>query len=218
MPCKRLEVMAKYLNKFKIESTRLKGFDYTSSGSYFITICTKNRLPFFGKIINGKMILSEIGELAKKFWQEIPQHFPNAQLNEFIIMPDHMHGIICLSPQDDILPLVQTSQCDVSTGEVACSTGGEACSTGGVACSTRDHPAYLEDKQMKNSKMTAILPKPGSISVIIRSYKSVVSKYSHKINKDFGWQDRFHDRIIRNQQEFIRIALYIRKNPSNYKK
>ncbi|MBK7129110.1 MAG: hypothetical protein IPM74_03915 [Crocinitomicaceae bacterium] len=108
--------MAKYLFKYKIESTRLCGFDYTSAGSYFITICTKNRIPFFGQIVEGKMVLSEIGELAKTFWQEIPQHFPNAQLNEFIIMPDHMHGIICLSPQDNILPLVKTSQCDVSTG------------------------------------------------------------------------------------------------------
>lgn len=78
-------------------SIRLKGYDYSSPGAYFITICTKNRKCLFGKIVNGQMILNEYGEMAKNFWVEIPSHFPHAKLDEFIVMPNHIHGIIIIN-------------------------------------------------------------------------------------------------------------------------
>ena len=61
-----------FKNKFRIQSTRLPNYDYSSNGIYYVTICTKNREPFFGEIINGKMALSEMGKTVKKFWYEIP--------------------------------------------------------------------------------------------------------------------------------------------------
>jgi len=67
-----------------------------SQGKYFITICTKNRIPFFGKFSSDKLILSDIGRIAQQNWREIPKNFPNTILDEFIIMPDHIHGIIIL--------------------------------------------------------------------------------------------------------------------------
>ena len=87
---------ALFMNKYRIGSKRLKGFDYSSPGKYFITICIKNKITYFGKIENEEMILSELGEIAEKFWLEIPDHFPSIELDEFIIMPDHMHGIIII--------------------------------------------------------------------------------------------------------------------------
>jgi len=75
-------------------SIRLQGFDYSKKGLYFITLCTQNRKPLFGEITDGKMELSEAGQIAHNCWIAIPDHFPTVQLEEFVIMPDHVHGII----------------------------------------------------------------------------------------------------------------------------
>jgi len=94
-----------------IESPRLAGHDYSSPGKYFITICVKKQNPFFGKIAKGKMILNDIGIIANKFWLEIPHHYQNIKLDEYIIMPDHIHGIIIINPN----PSVETPNLGVST-------------------------------------------------------------------------------------------------------
>jgi len=87
---------ALFRNRYVIGSKRYQGYDYSLPGKYFVTICTKNKTTYFGKIENGEMILSESGKIAKNFWLEIPNHFPSIKLDEFIIMPDHMHGIIII--------------------------------------------------------------------------------------------------------------------------
>jgi len=85
-----------FQQKYRIPSIRLKHWDYSSSGWYFITICTYQKTCYFGEIINGKMELSEIGKIAEKYWLEIPKHFSNIRLDEFVIMPNHIHGIIVI--------------------------------------------------------------------------------------------------------------------------
>ncbi|PKL72573.1 hypothetical protein CVV26_00995 [Candidatus Kuenenbacteria bacterium HGW-Kuenenbacteria-1] len=77
-------------------SIRLKEYDYSQNGVYFITICTQNHECLFGKIENEKMILNEYGKIVKKDWLEIPNHFPNIILDKFIVMPNHIHGIIII--------------------------------------------------------------------------------------------------------------------------
>ena len=79
-------------------SIRLKGYDYSQEGLYFITINTKDRKCLFGKIVNGKMILNDAGKIADECWLEIPKHFPNVVLHEHIVMPNHVHGIIEINP------------------------------------------------------------------------------------------------------------------------
>lgn len=86
----------KFKNRYRISSARLPGWDYSRKGAYFITICTQPRFPFFGIIQNGKMMLSPIGETAKNRWLDIPTQFPNLRLDEFVIMPDHLHGILII--------------------------------------------------------------------------------------------------------------------------
>ena len=88
--------MDKFQNKYRISSARLQSWDYGWNAAYFITICTANRECYFGNIVDAKMELTEIGEIAKKYWQEIPWHFPFVKLDEFIIMPNHTHGIIII--------------------------------------------------------------------------------------------------------------------------
>ena len=78
------------------KSMRLKDYDYAQDGYYFVTICAENKIECFGKIIDGKMVLSEIGKIVNQCWIEIPEHFPDTKLDEHIIMPNHLHGIIAI--------------------------------------------------------------------------------------------------------------------------
>ncbi|MBN1930055.1 MAG: hypothetical protein JW786_00415 [Desulfobacterales bacterium] len=75
-------------------SIRLKGYDYSHAGLYFITICTQDRLCLFGKIENGAMVLSDAGKMANKWWNELKHKYQNIRLHEQIVMPNHFHGII----------------------------------------------------------------------------------------------------------------------------
>ena len=97
--------MALFKDKYRIESIRLPGHDYSSPGAYFITICTHNRQYLFGEIVNNEMILNEYGEIANKYWYEIPKHYTNTQLDEYVIMPNHIHGIIFIVGAIHELPL-----------------------------------------------------------------------------------------------------------------
>lgn len=89
-------------DKHRRRSIRLQGYDYSQSGAYFITICTHNRVCSFGDIINGKMRLNKYGEITRQCWLAISNHFPHAQLDEFVIMPNHIHGIIILNKMGGI--------------------------------------------------------------------------------------------------------------------
>ncbi len=89
--------MTLYKNKYRIESAQCSKWDYTSNGYYFVTICTHNRQCFFGQVINGNMQLSQIGTIVAEEWQKTGQIRPNVQLDEWVVMPDHMHGILVIN-------------------------------------------------------------------------------------------------------------------------
>lgn len=105
--------MEKFQNKYRITSARLKNWDYGSPGLYFVTICTHNRECYFGDIVETQNVASDvetqhfaslhptpIGSVANKYWTEIPQHFPFVVLDEFIVMPNHVHGILFINKPD----------------------------------------------------------------------------------------------------------------------
>lgn len=194
----------KFQNKYRISSTRLKNWDYGQNGAYFITICTKNREHFFGEIVsaNGEneMQLNEIGKIADTFWAEIPKHFPFIELGNYVIMPNHVHGILIINKINVVDDTVETLHCNVS-----------------VDVKTLQCNVSTVGNGMKNEHMTKISPKPGTISTILRSYKSVITKNAHFIHADFEWQERFHDHIIRSSESFERIQNYIQNNVTNWK-
>ncbi|WP_395044934.1 hypothetical protein, partial [Flavobacterium sp.] len=234
----------------RIESRRLKNWDYRNNGAYFITICTKNRKHFFGRIVNKEMVLNEIGLLANNFWAEIPKHFLNVELGNFQIMPNHMHGILIINNL-----VVDALHCEVSDvnalhGNVSdvnalhrnvsdvnalhSNVSNVNALHGNVSDVNALHRNvsennndihHLDINQIDTLQCNAstsgflskISPKSGSISTIIRSYKSVVSKNSRFINSNFGWQSKFHDHIIRNSESFEKIQNYIENNPINCK-
>jgi len=192
----------KYKNKYRIKSARRPDWDYGWNAAYFITICTHNRNHYFGDIVNEQMQLSEIGKIAKKYWMEIPKHFPFVDLGAMIIMPNHTHGIIIINKPDY----------DDDGG------GGEYRTVETLHATSLPPSSRTETIPKINKKMAFISPKKGSLSTIIRSYKSVVTKNTRKIQSNFSWQTRFHDHIIRNNQSFKRIEEYIRNNPQNWSK
>ncbi len=90
------------------KSNRLKGCDYSSSGYYFVTICTKSREEYFGNVIDRKMKLNEYGHIVNQYWFDLPNHYENCQLDEFIVMPNHIHGIIVITNSKRNIPNVGT--------------------------------------------------------------------------------------------------------------
>jgi len=94
--------MAKFKNKYRVESTRLPGWDYAAAGWYFVTMCVKNRQPVFGQVFGGEMQLSALGEIAHQFLVEIPKHFSHAELDAFLVMPNHVHGIFVLGDSEKV--------------------------------------------------------------------------------------------------------------------
>jgi REP element-mobilizing transposase RayT len=78
-------------------SIRLREYDYSQAGLYFVTICIQNHECLFGEIVEGKMVLNNAGKTVQTIWNELPQHFQNAKLDAFVIMPNHIHGIIVIT-------------------------------------------------------------------------------------------------------------------------
>ena len=92
--------MKKFQNKYRIPSARAQWWDYGNDGAYFITICTAHRECYFGEVVNGEMKLSHVGVLADVFIHEIKQHIKNAVVEEYVIMPNHVHFILVLDGKD----------------------------------------------------------------------------------------------------------------------
>ena len=180
--------MAKlFRNKYRGQTTRLQSWDYGWNGAYFVTICTQNREHFFGKIIDGKMQLSEIGFFADKYWLEIPQHFPFVKLGDFVVMPNHVHGIIIIDKTND-------------DGDVV----------------DAQNFAHLQSPKSSSTKKNKFGPQSKNLASIIRGYKIGVTKNAKKINPMWQWQSRYYDHIIRDEGSYNRISEYIINNPKKW--
>ena len=174
---------------------RLRNFDYSKPGYYFVTICTKDMVDYFGRVNQGKMTLNKFGKIAKDNWTDISNHFPNVSIDEFIVMPDHVHGIIITQPVGEIHLM--------SRGMIN-------------HAPTRDH---VEDVKLtvKNNPMQM-----GNVTLgkIIRFYKGRTSYMINKLNNNihFQWQRQYYDHVIRNEKSLNQIRWYIKSNPLEYKK
>lgn len=171
--------MEKSWNKSRVPNSRAQWWNYSHPGDYFITICTKGRQHYFGVINDHKMELSSIGIIADIVWHEIPSHTFNVELGPYVIMPDHMHGIIQITNGNDVV---------------------------GKWHAISDWHAISRYQNIGRN----------TISSIIGSFKSAVTKHTHRLGYTFQWQPRFHDHMIRNPREYHHIAEYIHNNPMNW--
>ena len=147
--------MALWQNRYRIETARKIGWNYSLASWYFVTVCEANRVSAFGEICGEEVELSPLGELVAQSWQSVPDYFGDVVLDEWIVMPDHFHGLLWL----DGSPL----------------------------------------------------------GAIINGFKGNVTRVNRK-NKlgEFVWQERFHDRIVRTEQELDNIRYYIRNNVQHH--
>ncbi|WP_338869054.1 transposase [Spirosoma sp. SC4-14] len=178
--------MERFQNKYRIASARAAWWDYGWAGAYFITICTAQRHHYFGNINQGRMQLSSVGILADVFWHEIRHHAQQLELGTFVVMPNHIHGILILNNDDG-----NNVNANVETRHALSLP-----------------PTPLSQRFQNQGKNT--------VSSIIGGYKSAVTKHAHRLGFDFGWQARFHDHIIRNDAEYQRINDYIEQNPERW--
>jgi len=210
----------KFRNKYRISSTRLQTWDYGNKGAYFITICTRNNVHFFGEIVDEQMQLNEIGNIAEQEWIKTPEirSDMNLELGEFVVMPNHFHGILIIG--ENQYNKKSNSPCRDAMHGVSTNTN-------------RDYKNDL-DQQMDPIRRDAMHgvstnnvhdlknefgTQSKNLASIIRGFKSSVTTQAKILGyNDFAWQPRFHDHIIRNAKSFENIQKYILDNPKNWTK
>jgi putative transposase len=178
-------------DKHHRRSIRLKGYDYAQPGAYFVTICVRERECALGEVVNGEMVLSDAGRIVHACWDDLPNHYPHVQLGAFIIMPNHVHGIIVLL--DDAIV--------VGAGHVV---GAGLVGAGLVGAGLRPAPT------------TGPAVKRHGLPEIVRAFKSFSAR---RINEMYGaagvpfWQRGFYEHIVRKDRELNAIRRYILDNP-----
>jgi putative transposase len=174
-------------------SIRLKGYDYSSAGAYYVTIVVQGRDCLFGEIIDGEMHLNEYGKIVQKWWNEIPNHFPHVKLGAFVIMPNHVHGIIFINAE--------------RRGEVI---------------SPRESPNNnILDENMdginNQGRETLPLRKP-TLGQIVAYFKYQSTKEMNRIETEKAitkfWQRNYYEHIIRDEKDLQIKTDYIEANPA----
>jgi putative transposase len=206
--------MALFRNKYRVESARLTVWDYSTPGYYFVTVCTNDRKCILSEIKDGTVILTPIGEIVKEEWERTGSIRKNVSIHEFVIMPNHLHGIVQIESQNPVeTPWhgVSTTATGVSTTATGVSTMATGVSTMAIGVSTNN----IGNTAKSNSKPSNW--KTGVLGAIIGQFKIQATKRTrHSGFSNFQWQPRFHDHIIRDNHELFRIRQYIRDNPANW--
>ncbi len=180
-------------------SIRLKGYDYSRAGLYFITVCAKDKQHLFGSVPNAEMVLNIFGQIANDHWAKLPERFSNMELDVFQIMPNHMHAIILLTDYQ------------VGAGLAPALDDGQTARDNGDRAGTSPAPTGPTTSN--------------AIGNIVGAYKSLVANECLEIFKQnhpgeiMGkiWQRNYHEHIIRTDAAYNNIRNYILCNPSNWK-
>ncbi len=213
-----------FQNKYRNETARLRTWDYSREGMYFVTICTADRECYFGKVRNGKIELSETGKIAESEWFKTPELRPdmNLQLGEFVVMPNHVHGVIIIGENEynnrndggirrDAMHRVPDEK--INSNHIRDAMHGVPTDD---TMDLTNIPGISGIPATPISIRTKFGPQSKNLSSIIRGYKSAVTTWARKNYVRFGWQPRFYDHIIRNDIAFTRISDYIINNSGNW--
>jgi len=201
-------------------SIRLKGYDYTQPGGYFITICTYQRECLLGEIIDDEMVLNPAGEIVQHAWDDLPNHFPNVVLDQFCIMPNHVHGIVILKE----LPAGWDDDLNTAGSSRRGGSGwGDDLNTTGSSRRGGSQTRPYDDQPINRKNQHHGLPE------IVRAFKSFSSRRINELMESPGvhelmespgvptWQRNYYEHIIRNRRELNAIRNYILANPLNWK-
>jgi putative transposase len=185
------------------QSIRLKGYDYSQEGLYFITICCQNRLHLFGEIIEGKMQLNDFGKIVAEEWLKTPEIRKNISLGNFIIMPNHMHGIISINTKASTEMKKNASKFHSPTQTIgAIIRGYKGATTKRINNLIR---LIKEDSHRTGELQFAPRLNPSIINLNSLSGEGSI------------WQRNYWEHIIRDDPSFDRISEYIANNPKKWK-
>lgn len=201
----------RFKNKYRIPTARATWHDY-SGGSYFVTICTQDREPYFGHIVDGQITYTDLGLSANDCLLAIPSHFPDAEIPVWIVMPNHIHAIIIINAP---APHVETQNLASHIRQTI-----NPVETQNLASQIRqitNHPETQNFASLQGETLQKFGPQSRNLASVVRGFKIGVTKYANEHNLSFAWQPRFHDHIIRNQYEMNHIGDYINNNVARWK-
>lgn len=176
-------------------SVRLKEYDYSQAGAYFVTIVAWQREMLFGEIVNGEIMLNRYGQIVLNAWTDLPNHYRHVELGAFMIMPNHVHGIVVLIDDD---------------------RGGSFVS-GGMNLPDESHAGM--GNVPANQTRPYVTAKRHGLPEIVRAFKSFSARRINILRHAEGipvWQRNYYEHIIRNEPEMDRITRYIEANPTRW--
>lgn len=190
-------------------SIRLKGYDYSQAGAYFITICTHNRASLFGEIVNGEMRLNELGQMVNFTWFDLVNHVKNIELGPFVIMPNHIHGIVHI--------IGGTEFESVGAGsEPAPTEPVHSDPIPNVRAELKTvHSDPVHSDPTPNGRAGSE-PAPTALPEIVRQFKTFSARRVNDLRQTPGipvWQRNYYEHIIRDERDYLAIAQYVLNNP-----
>lgn len=219
--------------RFHRRSIRLRGYDYANEGAYYVTICTHERWHSFGRIIDGVMHPSPLGDIVQRCWDAIPEHMPHVDNGDLVVMPNYMHGVVIIRerrtgrdpvgadhdrPQTTTTTEIPDAPND-RTGDTTADAPRAPMRT--TAPIRADHDQPLRPPPDPGARPPTPMPivPVGSLGRFVRAFRSAVTRAAyHDGLLPRGtpvWQRNYFERIIRDVAEYDRIARYIADNPAN---
>jgi REP element-mobilizing transposase RayT len=177
-------------------SIRLKGYDYTRPGAYFVTLCAWQRQCLFGEVVDGEMRLNRLGEVVLHAWQDLPHHYPHLELGGFCVMPNHVHAIMILVEDDH-------------------RRGGSVDAEVSSSSQASNDRLQLPDQ----AETRPYTPVRHGLPEIVRAFKSFSARRVNLLRHMPGmpvWQRNYYEHIIRDDAEWCKIHDYILTNPARW--
>lgn len=187
--------MDRFIDKYKIDSSRKRGWNYSNPGYYFITICTYEENNFFGKIVEGKMEYKTIGKIAVEELLKTFNMRSYLKLIAWVVMPNHVHMLF------SIRDIPVETRCNASLQGTT--------KTMGIISNYRNHPGFYKTLNCKSNE---------EVSKVIREYKGAVKRIANQQHLFFGWQTRYYDEVIQDENKLKTVIYYIRNNVKNWEK
>ncbi len=195
---------------------RLPGYDYAQAGAYFVTICTRGRICVLGDVVDGEVRLSELGVMVNSVWSELPRHYAHVRLDAWVVMPNHVHGIVLLKPDDDMAGAGLKPRAGLKPAPTGVGVLPSRVSDGsrhrGVDGSILKPKAGLKPAPT-GPKIRHGLPE------VVRAFKTFSARRVNAVRGGVGtsfWQRNYYEHVIRDEASLDRIRQYIVDNPARW--
>lgn len=184
-------------------SIRLKGHDYSSPGAYFFTVCCADRRPLFGRVEGGEVSENRLAGIVRRCWEDLPTHYPHASLDAFVIMPNHVHGVIVLH------------------GAPTENPGHGIATNAGVGAGLKPAPTGVVVTATGVAAPLDYAPRQHGLPEILRAFKTFSARRINAVRGTAGaavWQRGYYESIVRDERALGRVREYVRANPQNWRR